>query len=99
MVGYGLLMIIFGACIMLAGLYLIKCNKGDFSQVLLWKSNVKKMTVDEVKYAGKISIAVGLGPILSGIVSFFFSEDSIVPIIVLIVSIILFLILAIKTFK
>ncbi len=98
MVGYAILMIIFGVIIILAGLYLIKNSKGDFSNVLLWKSNVKRMSVDEIKYAGKVTMATGLAPILSGIVAFFF-EESIIPIIILGVLLILFLVIAIKIFK
>lgn len=95
MVGYGILMIVFSIGIFLCGMYLAKGHK---SELLLWRSNVKHMTIDEVKYAGKVTMAVAIAPVISGIISFFY-EDSIVPVIVLIVSIILFLIIAIKIFK
>ena len=96
MVGYGILMIVFGVMVMLCGIYL---SCGHKSELLLWKSNVKYMSTSDVKYAGKVTIATSLAPIISGILAFFYSEDSIIPVIVLFASIILFLALAIKIFK
>ena len=98
MIGYAILMIIFGLIVLICGFYLARGNKGDFSNVLLWKSNVRKMSVDEVKYAGKVTMTVAIAPIISGIIALFF-EDSIIPIIVLFVLIIVLLIIAIKLFK
>ena len=99
MVGYGLLMIIFGFFIIIAGLYLVKKSKSDFSNVLLWKSNVNRMSVKEIKYAGKVSMSVGFAPIISGIVAFFMKEESIIPIFILVVGLALLLIISIKIFK
>ena len=99
MAGFGILMIVFGIVIMFAGLYLVKKSRGDFSSVLLWKSNVKKMTVSEIKYAGKVTMSVALAPIISGIVALFIKNDSIIPIIVLVITMILFLIISLKIFK
>lgn len=96
MVGYGILMIIFGLFIFLAGYYLSRGNK---SELLLWKSNVKMMSIDEVKYSGKVTMATAIAPIISGIIAFFFKDDNIIPIIALGVLLILFLIIAIKIFK
>ena len=98
MIGYAILMIIFGLIVMICGFYLVRGNKGDFSNVLLWKTDASKMSVDEVKYAGKITMIVAISPIISGIIAFFF-EDSIIPIIVLFVLLISLLILSIKLFK
>ena len=95
MAGYGILMIIFGIGIFTCGMYLAKGHK---SELLLWRSNVKNMTIEEVKYSGKVTMATAIAPIISGIVAFFY-EDSIVPVIILITSIILFLVIAIKIFK
>lgn len=47
MVGYGILMIVFGIGIFLCGMYLAKGHK---SELLLWRSNVKHMTIDESYY-------------------------------------------------
>ena len=99
MMEFGILMIVFGFFIALAGLYLVKKSKSDFTNVLLWKSNVKKMTVKEIKYAGKVTMFVALAPVITGIVALFMQEDSIIPIIVLVVMMVLFLIIAIKIFK
>ncbi len=95
---FGILMIIFGFMIILAGLYLIYHSKGDFTKVLLWKSNVNKMTKEDIKYAGKVTLFVSLSPIITGIISLFINE-SILPILILIISFIFFLILALKIFK
>ena len=99
MAGFGILMIVFGLIIVLSGLYLVICNKKDFASVLLWKSNVNKMSVREVQYAGKVTMTVGLAPIISGIVALLLKEESIIPVILLIFLIVLFLIISIKIFK
>ena len=95
---FGILMIIFGILIMLAGLYLVVVKKGDFAQVLLWKSNVKKMTVEQVKYTGKVTMLVALSPIISGLIALLM-EESIIPVIVLIISFVALLLLGMKIFK
>ena len=93
----GILFVVFGIIVFIAGLYLTIGNKGDFSQVLLWKSNVKKMTKNEVAYAGKVTMFVSLSIIISGIVALFL-EESFIPVIVLLVTFIIFLIIGIKIF-
>lgn len=95
---FGILMIIFGGLIMLAGLYLVVVNKGDFAQVLLWKSNVKKMTVEQIKYTGKDTMTVALAPIISGILALFM-EESMIPVLVLIILFVVLLLGAMKIFK
>jgi hypothetical protein len=94
----GVLFITFGLLVFLAGLYLVTVNKGDFAQVLLWKSNVKKMSKQEIKYAGKVTMFTSLSIIISGILALFL-EESFIPVIVLIVTFVLFLIIGIKIFK
>lgn len=95
---YAILMIIFGILVLLAGLYLVFGKKGDFTQVLLWKSNVKKMRKSEVSYAGKVTILVSLSLIISALVAYVF-DSSIIALLVLIITFILFLIIGIKIFK
>ncbi len=98
MSNFGLLMIIFGLFIMFAGVYLALSNKGSFTEVLLWKSNSRKMTREEIAYVGKIVMLVSLSPIITGILAISF-EGIIIPITVLLISFILFLIIGIKLFK
>lgn len=94
----GILFIVFGVVVFLAGLYLVCVKKGDFAQVLLWKSNVKKMTNNEIKYAGKVTMFVSLSMIVSGVLALFL-EESFIPVIVLLITFVLFLIIGIKIFK
>ena len=98
MEGLGILLIIFGILVLLSGVYLTVGKKGDFTQVLLWKSNVKKMTESEVVYAGKVTMLVSLSLIISGLLSLYL-EESFIPLIVLITSFVLLLIIGIKIFK
>ena len=95
---FSIIMFIFGILIILVGLYLKTGKKGDFTSMLLWKSNVKKMTKEQISYAGKVTMFTGLSPIVTGLVGLFIDE-SIIPVIVLISSFVLFLIIAIKLFK
>ena len=99
MINFGILMIIFGSLVLLAGLYLVYNSKGDFASVLLWKSNTKNMTKKEISYAGKVTMVTSLSLIISGIISLFCQEESFIPIIILLISFIVFLITAIKIFK
>lgn len=96
MINFGILMIIFGTMVMLAGIYLALGHK---SELLLWKSNVKKLTKEEVSYAGKVTIATSLSLVITGIISLFFQDESFIPIIILLITFIVFLITAIKIFK
>jgi uncharacterized protein YacL len=98
MEGLGILLIIFGMLVLFAGVYLATGKKGDFTQVLLWKNNVKKMTENEVVYVGKVTMLVSLSLIISGLLSLYL-EESFIPIIVLITSFVILLIIGIKIFK
>lgn len=99
MTGFAILIIIFGIGVLLTGLYLLKGSKGQFTQLLLWKSNVQKMKKEDIIYAGKVTIVVALAIVISGIVAFFFNEDSIIPLIILMVLAVSSLIVSIKVFK
>ena len=94
----GILFIVFGILVFLSGLYLTLTKKGDFAQVLLWKTDTKKMSKKEMKLAGKITMLTSLSMIIAGILAFFI-EDSFIPAIVLLISAILFLFIGIKIFK
>ena len=96
--GLSILLIIFGVLIILAGLSLLKGKKTDFNALLLWKTNIKHLTKEQISYAGKVTMITGLSPIISGIFAMIF-EESIIPVIVLITTSILFLIIGIKLFK
>ena len=94
----GILFIVFGILVFLSGLYLFFTKKRDFAQVLLWKSNVKKMSKEDLKYVGKVTMLVSLSMIISGVLALFL-EESFIPVIVLLVSFIIFIIIGIKIFK
>ena len=69
MSGLSILMIIFGGCILLAGLYLYTGHK---SELLLWKThNVKNMTKEELRVIGKWTMISSIIPFLIAIVGFF----------------------------
>ena len=96
---FGIIMLIFGGLILLVGVYLTFSRKGDFTQVLLWKSNVKKMSQEQVSYAGKVTMFVSLAPIIFGICAMLIESESFLPIIVLLVSFIFLLLISIKIFR
>ena len=95
---FGIILIILGVLVMIAGIYLIRGKKGDFTQVLLWKNNVKNMTINEVTYVGKVTVLVSVAIIVSGIIAIFLKE-SFIPFIILIVTFVFFLIIGVKIFK
>ena len=96
MVGYGILMIIFGILLFLAGLYIYT---GHNSQLLLWRGYNKNATKRQLRYTGKIIMLICICPIISGIISLFFESDSFIPLIILVVAFIIVLALIIKYIK
>ena len=91
MLGYGVLMLIFGVLLMLAGIYIYS---GHNSEVLLWKGYNKHTTKKELKNIGKYVITVSISLMISGISGLFFQDDSLIPIIILFISLLLSLIIA-----
>lgn len=67
--GFSILMFIFGLGIFLAGLYLYT---GHRSELLLWKGpNPKKMSLEELKKVGRITMISSLLPMIFGITGLF----------------------------
>ena len=96
MYGYSILMLIFGICIILAGLYI---RAGNNSEILLWRTHLKNPSKKELAYIGKITMIIGLAPIISSVSGVLVAEESILPIIILILSMIILLILSVKYIK
>ena len=93
MSGYSILMFIFGILIIIFGIY-VYTGHDD----LLGRGYYKKESKQYLKYLGKTIMLIGLSPIISAIISLIVG-DSIIPIIVLIVLIVLGFIISIKMFK
>ena len=92
MTNYSILMFIFSVLIILAGIHIYRGHDD-----LLGRGYYKKESKAYLKRLGKITIIIGLSPLLSGISAIIINNDnSIIPIIVLILSIILGFILSIK---
>lgn len=96
MVGFGILMIIFGIGIILAGLYTFT---GHYSDMLLWRAHMKDRSKEYLSYLGKVVMCVGLTPLITGIIALNLDEDSIIPMILLPVSFIVVLLVTINVFK
>ncbi|MBQ6497784.1 MAG: hypothetical protein IJI58_03615 [Bacilli bacterium] len=72
--GLACIMFIFSALIFLAGIYLYKGHKGDFTELLLWKNpQANKMTKSEIKNAGKWTMISALIPLIIGILALIFN--------------------------
>ena len=69
--GFGILMLIFGILIILAGYYIYT---GHNSELLLWKGYNKNATKEDLKLTGKWTMIAGLIPIALSIASLFFNE-------------------------
>lgn len=96
MAGFGILMIILGIGIILAGFYTFT---GHYSELFFWRSHMKDRSKEYLRYLGKVAMCVGLGPIITGILGLTLEEDSFIPVIAFPVSVIVILIIAIKVFK
>ena len=94
MTNFGILMLIFGVLIILFGIY-VYTGHDD----LLGRGYYKKESKEYLRYLGKTIIFVGISPIISGIITFFVDENSIIPIIILIGLITVILIFSSKNYK
>ena len=97
MYNYGYLMLIFAAGIFAGGVitYL------GFDTPLLYKIYDEKKRRDKryLKYLGKIVMLVALSPLISGGSAFLFEDDSFIPVLILLVSMPLLIIMAVKVIK
>ena len=91
---YGIIMCIFGVMIILFGFSYYRGNKE-----LLPVRYHGPRTKSYLKYLGKVTMVVGISPIISGLISCIPSlEDTIIPVIILILGIIITLIISIRIF-
>lgn len=67
--GFSIFMFIFGALIILAGIYIYT---GHNSEVLIWKGHDPNATKEDLKKTGKWTIIAGLIPIILGIIGMIF---------------------------
>lgn len=72
MVGFSILMIIFGALIFLAGLY---TYMGHNSELLLWKGYKKNATKEELKNVGMWTMLASLVPFILAILGILFNFE------------------------
>ena len=94
MKGYAVLFFIFGILIILMGIY-IYTGHDD----LLIRGYYKKRSKAYLKYLGKVVIIVGFCPIISAISALIIKEDSFIPFLILIVSVILSFVFSVKYLK
>lgn len=66
--GLAFLMFVFAILTFLAGLYLYKGHK---SELLLWKTNIKKISINEVKNIGKWTMITSIVIFIFAIISLF----------------------------
>ena len=72
MIGFSILMIIFGILIFLAGLYIYK---GHNSELLLWKGYNKNATKQELKTTGMWTMIASLVPFILAILGIIFKFE------------------------
>lgn len=94
--GYSVLMLIFGICIFLIGIYVYT---GHYSQILFARSHMKNPGKEYLKYLGKIILLVSTAPIISAISGFFLSENSFIPMLILVILFEVEMYLGVKYFK
>lgn len=92
MEGFGILMIIFGAILSICG---IDIYRGHNRELLLWRGYNPNRTKRELRQIGRALLIISSCLIITGIISLFFEEDSIIPIIILVVSLTLGIVLSI----
>jgi len=94
MTNYAILMFIFGIIILLVGIG-IYVGKKELLPIRYYG----KITKNYLKYLGKIIMLVGLSPIFSAVVALFCDENSILPMLILIIFFIINLVIGIKKIK
>ena len=94
MKNFAILMLIFGVLIILFGLYIYTGH-----DALLARGYYKKKSKKYLRYLGKSVIVTSLAPIISGISAFIVKDDSLIPVIILIVSFIIIFFIISKHFK
>ncbi len=94
--GFGVLMLILAAGVILCGLYLYT---GHNSDLLLWKAPMKNPSKEDLQYVGGITMFVALSPLITGIVALIADEESSLPVFVFFGSAIAVPLIAAKLFK
>ena len=72
MSGFGILMIIFGVCVLLAGIYMFTGHKIG---ILTGRPAFKNLTIDKWKNIGKYTMIVSIFIIIIGIIGIVFNFE------------------------
>lgn len=86
MQNFGILFIIFGIGVFLMGLYFYT---GHFNKELFWRAMWKNITKTQIIKVGRATIGVSLSITLTGISALFFENESIIPLLILVVSLVI----------
>ena len=96
MEGFGIILLIFGILLLMAGLYI---KAGHNNKLLLWKGYNKKNTKEELNKTGLVIIILSFPSLITGICALFFKEGSIIPFILIGLTFILSTIISIIIYK
>ena len=91
-----MLMLIFGICIFLIGIYVYT---GHYSQILFARSHMKNPGKEYLKYLGKIIMLVSTAPMISAITALFLPENSLIPMLILVILFEIQMYLGVKYFR
>lgn len=89
-------MLIFGICIFLIGIYVYT---GHYSQILFARSHMKNPGKEYLKYLGKIIMLVSTAPMISAIAALFLPENSLIPMLILVILFEIQMYLGVKYFR
>ena len=93
MQNFGILFIIFGALIFLMGIYFYTEH---FNKEIFWRAYWKNMTKKKLRNVGRGLFGTSIVIMLTGILALFFEEESIVPIISFIITLIIMILIVRK---
>ena len=96
MQNFGILFIVFGIGVFLMGIYFYT---GHFNKKIFWRAMWKNMTKPKIINVGRATIGVSIPIILTGISSLFFEQESIIPLLVLIISLLTVILFLRRYFK
>lgn len=80
---FGIIFIIFAIVTFISGLLLYH---GHFSKEIFWRSTWKNITKQELKNVGLVTIFTSISILLTGISALFLKEESIIPVLVLVLT-------------
>ena len=86
MQNFGILFIIFGIGVFLMGIYFYT---GHFNRKIFWRAMWKNMTKPKIINLGRTTIGISIPITITGISALFFEQESIIPLFILIISLII----------